>query len=75
MKPHLIYPHRDTIFFYCYFAIAYVQIMDSNFSTDYIFPDFAEKIHDKDKDINSKTENVSNSYANWLNNISYNYSE
>ena len=75
MNPHLLYPHRDTLLFDSYFAIAYVLIMDSKSANDFIFPDFADKIHNGSKDINSKTANLFNSYADWLNNISYDYSE
>ena len=49
--------------------------MDSNADSDFLFPDFAQKINSGGKDINSKTANLFNHYAEWLNNISYDYSE
>ena len=72
---HVLFPHRDTVLFDGIFAIAYVLVMDSNADSDFLFPDFAQKIHSGGKDINSKTANLFNHYADWLNNISYDYSE
>ena len=71
--PHFLYPHRDTLVFDAYFALAYILVMDERTDRDFIFPDFADKITTSEGDINSKTANLFNSYAEWMSELSYDY--
>ena len=64
MKPHLIYPYKQSLFFYAYFAIYCVLVMDSRKKKYFIFPDFTDKTNSSKVESNSKMANMFNYYAN-----------